>query len=236
MKLIGLDWIGLDWIEMDRLEVQQQTVLMAGGQTVQTQLALSATNGEDLGFIQIDSTDRAVVRVSAGDTELVQQVGTQDVTSAVVDISLYGPNGDQVKFTGTATICLRLNETTGNEKQCLAYIDTSVSPPAWKCQDKCLKQVSASFWCGETDHFTNFAVLLTGGSGKDGNGCGDDGEDYFAGTAIADAMISLGVGILIVGIITVMSCVVHHGSKKSRRMFRPNRRRSAIEVPTSSLH
>jgi hypothetical protein len=81
------------------------------------------------------------------------------------------------------------------QDHCLSYIDTSVKPPVWKCQDDCLTQVSPSFWCGETDHFTNFAVLLSGSKKKSstttkiGKNCDNSSNDYFAGSALADGLI-----------------------------------------------
>ena len=44
---------------------------------------------------------------------------------------------------------------------CLAYLDETKSPPEWKCQDPALVQVNGSFWCGQTDHFTVFALAET---------------------------------------------------------------------------
>ena len=44
----------------------------------------------------------------------------------------------------------------------------------WICQDPCLKQIDSQL-CGETDHLTNFAILLNGDeAGDDPCGSSDD--------------------------------------------------------------
>ena len=56
----------------------------------------------------------------------------------------------------------------------MSYYDEDTQ--TWKCQDHCLKLQNDTL-CGETDHLTNFALLLSGGGGGSGgnkNKCGAD--------------------------------------------------------------
>ena len=45
------------------------------------------------------------------------------------------------------------------------------SPPRWECEDKCLTENSDGLLCGDTDHFTSFALLFNGAGSND---CDDD--------------------------------------------------------------
>jgi hypothetical protein len=88
------------------------------------------------------------------------------------DVYDFGPDG--LTFGKPATICLA-SDTSRLDASCLGYLDETRSPPEWKCEDSCLDETDNNTLCGETDHFTNFAILLTGtGSGK---GCDRD-DDY----------------------------------------------------------
>jgi hypothetical protein len=83
-----------------------------------------------------------------------------EFASAVVDL---GPSG--TAFAAPVSVCLKGDAgLIGQKGACLGYFDEANKK--WVCQDPCLTQVSPSYWCGETDHFTNFALLL-GAAGDD---------------------------------------------------------------------
>lgn len=79
--------------------------------------------------------------------------------SGVVEVSL--PGGKQPLQ--PVTICLATPPTLQDKGACLAYWDSAAAKPEWKCQDQCLTSVGDNLLCGQTDHFTNFAILLGGG-------------------------------------------------------------------------
>jgi len=66
--------------------------------------------------------------------------------------------------------------------------------------------------CGNTDHFTNFAILLTGGR----NGSGSS-QDYFTGDWRGDAAVAGGVAlfIFIIGSIVISIGIVRKKIKDS---------------------
>jgi hypothetical protein len=70
------------------------------------------------------------------------------------------PNG--LSFQKAATVCLTLAEGVKSDTACLGYYDEQNKK--WVCEDTCLKSKESKL-CGKTDHFTNFAILLTGGNG-----------------------------------------------------------------------
>jgi hypothetical protein len=72
-----------------------------------------------------------------------------------------GPDGAALRAPATVCMAADLQRPDG---ACLGFIDESVSPPAWRCEDPCLSKDNRGQWCGTTSHFTNFAILLSGGA------------------------------------------------------------------------
>ncbi|MCB9666151.1 MAG: hypothetical protein H6732_18730 [Alphaproteobacteria bacterium] len=81
----------------------------------------------------------------------------------------FGPHG--LTFAHPATVCLQGKRS--DEPACLGYLDASVSPPVWRCEDPCLDATDDGLYCGTTSHFTNFAILL---GGADPDTCKDGGR------------------------------------------------------------
>ena len=99
------------------------------------------------------------------------------VTSTVANVTIIGAN-----VTGKVQICFTLTEEiTDKNKACLGYIDESFDPPEWRCEDHCLEEFDSqdNSLCGDTEHFTSFAVLF-GGIANGGN-CNEE-EDYILGS------------------------------------------------------
>ena len=75
---------------------------------------------------------------------------------------------------GTVEICIEADKNQQNtDDLCLGFLDESKNPPEWRCEDSCVQEVSNGLFCGETDHFTNFALLLDGTR----DDCEDSSED-----------------------------------------------------------
>ena len=121
-----------------------------------------------------------VLKLSYSDSKITQSSvlpADSSVTSTVANVTIIGAN-----VTGKVQICFTLTEEiTDKNKACLGYIDESFDPPEWKCEDKCLKKLDSqdNSLCGDTEHFTSFAVLF-GGIANGGN-CNEE-EDYILGS------------------------------------------------------
>lgn len=63
-------------------------------------------------------------------------------------------------FTDVVDVCFKAT-TRDDKKLCLSYIDESKSPPEWVCEDSTLTRDSGDYLCGQTDHFTIFALAET---------------------------------------------------------------------------
>ena len=96
------------------------------------------------------------------------QVPTPDLlASDAVSLVLRNGAGEIIQPQEPVKICLLADRQQAGEDACLGFLDERGSGQ-WKCQDRCLQEKN-NLLCGDTDHFTNFALLLTGGGG---GGCG----------------------------------------------------------------
>lgn len=113
--------------------------------------------------------------------------------SNVIEVTLLDADGNEVTRTGAPVeICLE-SDASKKDSACLGYLDESTRE--WKCEDQCLTSHGSNTVCGQTDHFTNFAILLSGTAGS-GKGCDND-ADAFGGTWFSEdrgALISLPPG------------------------------------------
>ena len=110
----------------------------------------------------------ALIFVTETDPNSLIFSDNSDVVSDIFDVSLVNPNA---RLGGDVEICLKAQ--TNSKDLCLGYLDESKSPPKWECEDRCLQIDDNDLICGETDHFTNFALLLDGKSGNGRSGCDD---------------------------------------------------------------
>jgi hypothetical protein len=105
------------------------------------------------------------------------------IVSKIYDVSFAG---GQYYEDFSVQLCFTVNTT---RDACLGYLDESVSPPKWKCEDECLQRSSSGQVCGDTSHFTNFAILL-GGGGSGGNAC-ESYNTYVTGSFNGDLALCL---------------------------------------------
>jgi hypothetical protein len=87
----------------------------------------------------------------------------------------------------SVTLCFASNAT---QHACLGYLDETLSPPQWKCEDACLRQNNDGQLCGDTSHFTNFAILFSG-TNVNGNDCKSSTFNYITGSGYGDLMLIL---------------------------------------------
>ena len=139
----------------------------------------------DNGPIQIVDTDgNVVVVVDFGGNEnpdytltAVPAINNNDLGSSFIDSSLISLTlldgfGFEAQPTQGVEICF---EKPQNDDACLGFLNEETSPPRWECEDTCLEESDDGFLCGTTDHFTNFALLLSGGD----NGCEAENDLIF---------------------------------------------------------
>ena len=152
-------------------------------------------------------------------------IGSGQIDSYVLDLTLSDPQGQPItKLEFPLTICLSVPNTTKDEKLCLGYFDEHSGE--WRCEDNCLSSPNTTsdneFLCGETDHLTNFALLLFGGEGGGGL-CHSASENYTL------SWVSFGMVVGAGFIVTL--CVVLNEIRIRVLLFR--RRRFLAQFPQS---
>eukprot|EP00339_Tiarina_fusa_P013003 CAMPEP_0117026342 /NCGR_PEP_ID=MMETSP0472-20121206/19379_1 /TAXON_ID=693140 ORGANISM="Tiarina fusus, Strain LIS" /NCGR_SAMPLE_ID=MMETSP0472 /ASSEMBLY_ACC=CAM_ASM_000603 /LENGTH=766 /DNA_ID=CAMNT_0004733329 /DNA_START=201 /DNA_END=2501 /DNA_ORIENTATION=- len=140
-------------------------------------------------------------------------LGSSSIESLLVSFVLLDKFGFEIQPSADVEICISA-PAAQKDDSCLGFLDESAKPPRWKCEDPCLEQNKEGFLCGNTDHFTSFAVLLDG----TGNSCKGSGDLIFdEGWQDAILISSVSAGILcILLVITVFLAVTKIGSKVVR--------------------
>merc|ERR1712000_339874 len=139
------------------------------------------------------------------------------VLSPIVPLTLLDASGNEISILeNSVELCLEVDPAAGDENLCLSYLDENESPPEWKCQDPCLKRNGDNSVCGETGHFTNFVVLLTGA----GAGCtnsSDAGIDKVI-TYLSIASIILACCCIVVAIFAMEMFLKYEKKKKNEKL------------------
>ena len=112
---------------------------------------------------------------------------------------------------------------------CLGYLNERVNPPKWECQDSCLSKGKDGY-CGKTNHFTSFAVLLdsSGGGGGGKGPCASSGSPYNIYTWLTLAFV-------LFAILVVTFCILVYEAWCRYKKYKYTRDRSIIERKTSRL-
>ena len=154
-------------------------------------------NGDVLVDVPPTAPSGAVIETTEPDLEIIQSSDLSTVASLIVNIKLQNPYDD---LGGNVDVCLKADDTN-DDNLCLGFLDETVNPPEWICEDHCLQKNNDGLYCGKTDHFTNFALLLSGGSS--GNGCGSSGDDWITNSWYGDFMLILGCSLAIIMIAVI---------------------------------
>lgn len=163
-----------------------------GDNDVVVQVTVPSSQDFPEGSIQIEYVDPSLIPSPAGD---------QSIVSEVVEITLRDLAGNLLtSFQDSVEICMAVPRGTAKKEACLGYL---ADDQEWKCEDRCLQERESSSsaskaLCGNTPHFTNFAILL-------GHGAGDDCTDR----GIDEVITYLSVGLLCgAGVIIVISLIL----------------------------
>ena len=156
-------------------------------------------NGQVLVEVPPAAPSGVDIIVSIPNPDVIRNSDIRDVDSLIVDIRL---SDESASLGGSVEICLQ--STSDSDDQCLGFLNEEKSPPIWECQDRCLNTNNDGLFCGSTDHFTNFALLL-GGGGSTGQGgvCGESFNDYITGSILGDFLLILGLALFV-----CMICVI----------------------------
>eukprot|EP01094_Clydonella_sp_ATCC50884_P003899 TRINITY_DN13003_c0_g1_i1.p1 TRINITY_DN13003_c0_g1~~TRINITY_DN13003_c0_g1_i1.p1 ORF type:complete len:757 (-),score=152.92 TRINITY_DN13003_c0_g1_i1:123-2141(-) len=117
--------------------------------------------------------------------------------SAILDLSLRR-DMEVVQLRDDVELCFDVSDTE-TDNRCLGYFDEEAR--TWRCEDRCLSEQDGQL-CGDTDHFSNWAVLIAGGAGGSDDPCSEE-NPYFTGSALWDGLT---VAFVFLGILSL--CVI----------------------------
>ena len=143
------------------------------------------------------------------------------VSNTGIDISMLDG-----AFPDSVEMCFPLSKDTEKDEACLGYWDDSKSPAEWVCEDVCLKNKKNRF-CGSTDHFTNFAILLYGGADE----CEKD--YYVTGSFMGDMLL---VWLLIALFILIWIVLIFLCSHSKIRVYFVGKETHRIRALRSSIN
>lgn len=110
------------------------------------------------------------------------------------EVNLRDPLGYLIQ-PSKAQLCFATSSDYDKDEGCLAFLNDQRQ---WECQDKCLSE-NDGLVCGETDHFTTFALLLTG----------SDKQDCGSTLQLDEALYILSaVAIILMILFTLVGCIV----------------------------
>ena len=131
---------------------QPITIVVSNANGESASVTLSSSGGSGSTALVVGAADPAAVANAAARSNV-------KIGSIAIDVTL--TNGSSV-LSQPAQLCFSHRRGNNYKSACLGYIDASGH---WQCEDKCPSR-NSSHTCGTTSHFTNFAVLLSGGGDK----------------------------------------------------------------------
>jgi hypothetical protein len=174
-------------------------------------VTVTSASGQTLATVAIAQSSNAPVAlvVGAADQQAVDKAitasGNVQLGSVALEVSL---TDGSTQLTQPATLCFTSDKSTDYGSACLGYINKD---GVWACQDKCLDQSKSTLICGKTDHFTSFAVLLSGGE----YGC----DTFITGTWQGDFALAASV-FGAVWCVACVACVAYFFDSPYRRCMR----------------
>ena len=163
---------------------------------------------------------------NSDDSVINNSVFSNRINSPVVNFQTVG--GQNNNLGGDVEICLQSLDSS--ENQCLGFLDESRNPPEWVCEDYCLDENNSGLYCGSTDHFTNFALLLTGSNAPD---CASD-EDWVTNSWWGD-LVLLFTCVVFVCFIMLTVIILSMTSSKFRNLLYGEEGARVMELRQSSL-
>jgi len=145
-------------------------------------------NGEVLVSIPYATDDGQPIVMNQPNATVIESSDTSAIVSFIVDIH-FEVEGNQLD--GSVKICVKPDPNLSSTNDiCLGFLDESLDPPEWKCEEICLKKEKGGLLCGFTSHFTNFALLLGAShAGLSSDKCEAAIEVYVTGSVENDMIL-----------------------------------------------
>lgn len=192
------------------------------------EIDIISTNDNTIGSVVLDRRQTRNGFLIISQANVSSEVDTSNILSPIVELTLLDAQGNEIStLYNSVTLCLDVGVQESSEDLCLSYLDENENPPEWKCQDSCLEyNGNGNQICGETGHFTSFAILLGAGVGCGG---GDDEEVQKVIGWLSLAAIIIAVLCICCGIIMMeLYMLVARKKQDKKRAHRARRRKSKL--------
>jgi len=173
----------------------------------------SSSIAKDVRTEQGDFVGRVTIPPSSGGAVLVLNKASKDVfyidaiASDVVDINVVDNNGSMIsEFDDEdVEVCFATSDYDEGDV-CLGFFNVD---RRWECQDFCLSSKKGDtgddMLCGNTDHLTNFALLLSPEAGTTSR-CGSSSDDL---TYAYWSLALVGVAIIVIAAVVIARELFH---------------------------
>ena len=137
-------------------------------------ITLTTNQGTNVGSVIIpNDLDLSAASIDISFVTNIPQRDSNSLGNSIFDIILKDDFGNSItNINSDVEICMNDN-TIDDDDVCLSYFNEATHQ--WECQDKCLKQ-KGNEYCGTTNHFTSFALLL--GANTNNDPCNSEDESY----------------------------------------------------------
>lgn len=136
-------------------------------------LLITSPDGEPIGDVTIPPLNEESLLTIKLVPEVLQPHGSGQPVTLVLDVVVTGPDGDVTEFgMEPVRLCFRGVDTVND--RCLGFVNAD---DQWECEDYCLDTDGQEGICGNSDHLTNFAVLLDSRGGSNSR-CGSSSQDW----------------------------------------------------------
>jgi len=187
-------------------------------------LNVTPTNGEETVVVVLNEDGEEVAQITVPDgvdgvvvvTKNDGADSINDLSSIVLDISIFDANGERITdFEDDLQICFRNN---GDDNDvCLGFFNEDGN---WECEDFCLEPPPAgSLLCGETDHLTNFALLLSTDANSDAR-CGSSDSADLIFLYLTIGFVTAAICFMCIGFIIIEYRVRRKAAKKEAAIRR----------------
>jgi len=164
-------------------------------------ITLTTNQGTNVGSVIIpNDLDLSAASIDISFVTNIPQRDSNSLGNSIFDIILKDDFGNSItNINSDVEICMNDN-TIDDDDVCLSYFNEATHQ--WECQDKCLKQ-KGNEYCGTTNHFTSFALLL--GANTNNDPCNSEDESYvIAWVSVALILVAIACFVIATIIIEII--------------------------------
>ena len=137
----------------------------------------------------------------------------------MIDLVLQDAFGNVIQPEGVVKICLEALQARVNKDRCLGFYN--IQTRKWECES-CVKEERPGFYCGTTNHFTEFSILIESNEVSISiSNCEKEERFYVTGDEKGDALLLFFMFLMMIIVIIVCIILSHkypriHGLEHAR--------------------